>query len=133
MSKISNFSFKAAMLSCLGLAIVLAPSQSLAGEVRFNGNTMQWHSTVCQRPETPVSWAYANPETAGNRMNAMQFDINMYIEKIQRFMDCVSNEAENDQRRVNAVIADDARNIIQEAYESVTRLTAPARGARSPY
>ncbi|MCL2473587.1 MAG: hypothetical protein FWF23_01585 [Alphaproteobacteria bacterium] len=129
MSKISDFSLRAAVLSCLGLAILAAPSQSFAGEVRFNGNIMQWHSTLCEKPEVPPSWAYADPETAGNRMNAMQFDINMFAERAQKFMDCVSIEAENDQKRVNSVIANDARVLIQQTYETVRQLTAP-RGGR---
>jgi hypothetical protein len=102
--------------SSLLLAVGLLTSTSaFAGTLTFDGGQTVWHSTQCIKPTAPPSVRSAHPDTSGEDMNAMMGEYNNYVDAVQFYMNCVSNEAATDQTAVNQQIQTSAQKIISES------------------
>ncbi len=101
-----------------------------AGNLTFEGNQPVWHSAKCVRPTPPESIINADPETAGNDMNARISAYNAYARKAQDYMNCLSLEAAEDQKNVSRAIADTAQAEIASMATEAEKVAAPLRGPK---
>ena len=111
-------------------ACLLAATPAMAGNLTFDKDKSTWHSSTCTKPIPPESVITADPETKGNVMNAMVARFNVYAGQAQAYMNCISNEAENDQKVTNDAITSGAQAEIASVKVEIERMAAPIRGAQ---
>jgi len=107
-----------------GTALFAVPA--LAGTVTINGGQVTWKSTQCVAPPAPPN-ATPNPETPANDMNARVAHYNAYASAAQAYMNCLSNEAQQDSGTVSQSIVGQAQTLITDTQKNVTDLGAPLR------
>jgi len=103
---------------------LLAAQSAMAGNLTFESGQTSWHSTQCVKPAPEASFANVSPETAGDDMNSLVARHNIYVDAAQNYMDCISNEAENDQGLVSKAIASDAQKAIANMQAEVDASSA---------
>ncbi|MDR3448550.1 MAG: hypothetical protein P4M15_02155 [Alphaproteobacteria bacterium] len=108
-------------------ACLLAASPALAGNLTFDNGQTAWHSTQCTAPVPPDSVIGAASDTPGNDMNSLVAQHNIYVDEAQKYMDCISQEADRDQVMVNQAIASSAQHIVAQTQADVERAAAPLR------
>jgi len=69
----------------------------------------------------------ADRNTDGNDMNTLISQHNIYVDAVQNYMNCVSNEAEQDQAKVNQAIAASAAKVIADSQTEVDSAARPLR------
>ncbi|MFA4995420.1 MAG: hypothetical protein WC521_09000 [Bdellovibrionales bacterium] len=111
-------------------ACLLAATSSDAGNLTLENNQPIWHSAKCVRPAPPESILNADPETSGEKMNAMILDYNAYVHAAQAYMTCVSRESENDQMNIGQAITLGAKDEITSILNESEKLAAPLRGKK---
>ncbi|MFA5040099.1 MAG: hypothetical protein WC464_00500 [Bdellovibrionales bacterium] len=111
-------------------ACLLAASPSMAGNLTFDNGQPQWHTTNCPKPVPPESIMNADPETAGNNMNALLSKYNAYAQDAQTYMNCISNEAAEDQKTIGHTITTGAQDEITAMHDVVEKMYAPLRGSQ---
>lgn len=107
---------------------MLMAAPAVAGNLTFNNGKTSWISTQCKKPAPPASVLAAEPETAGNDMNALIDKHNVYVNEAQNYMNCISSEAEHDQNMVNQEIMAGAKNAITAMQTEINRFSSPLRG-----
>ncbi|MDR3424663.1 MAG: hypothetical protein P4M13_06240 [Alphaproteobacteria bacterium] len=107
---------------------LLASAPAFAGNLVFENGQTVWHSTQCRKPVPPAtSVINANPETAGEGMNALMDQHNAYVAAARDYMNCISNEAESDQKMVIQSITSGAQGEIAQMQADVDSANAPLR------
>jgi len=108
-------------------ASLLAAMPACAGALTFDGGKAAWHSEQCIKPLPPTSILGAHPETSGDKMNQLIAQHNAYVDAAQDYMNCIKNEAANDQAQINQAIASNAQQSISDMQEDVMRASPPLR------
>jgi len=116
---------KSLLASLFVLTVIATPA--VAGNLTFNNGKTAWVSTQCKKPVAPASVLKAEPETAGNDMNALIDKHNVYVTEAQNYMNCISSEAERDQNAVNQQIMDGAREAISAMQAEIDGFSGPLR------
>ncbi|MDD3371587.1 MAG: hypothetical protein PHE27_07165 [Alphaproteobacteria bacterium] len=111
----------------LAAALLLAATPALAGNLDFENGDAVWRSSRCERPVAPKPDMKITPEIRGNDLNALIAQRNAYTEKVQAYMDCVGNEAENDQMVIGQAISTGAQKEIDEARAEVDKVFGAPR------
>ncbi|MER2519351.1 MAG: hypothetical protein ABTQ34_01540 [Bdellovibrionales bacterium] len=104
--------------------VVLAAVPAMAGTLTFSGGQGNWKSTKCIEPSAPPSLQETNPETPASSMNAMMTQYNEYVGAMQAYMNCVSDEAQNDANTANKTIAQSAQSTIEASSQKISSLGA---------
>lgn len=113
----------------LSLVILLAglmlsgPAQ--AGKVSNADGRSQWLPTGCVKPVAPQAMS-GNPEAAASDVNATVTAHNAYVEAVQGYMDCVSQEAQHDADAFGQLITSSAQEIINQSQQDVAASAARA-------
>lgn len=72
----------------------------------------------------------ANKETSGEAMNQLMTQYNAYVQQVQAYMDCVSNEAQTDSGAAAQAITHSAQTAIEAAQHHVSELGAALNSKR---
>src|SRR5262249_47024047 len=108
-------------------AVLLIATPAMAGNVTSTDNQVSWQSTQCKAPKAPASVAAADRHSKAEDMNKRVTAYNEYVQQVQAYMDCVSNEAQADANSANQSITGAAQKQIDEARKSVTALAEPTK------
>jgi hypothetical protein len=108
-------------------ACLLAATPTIAGDLAFESNGPTWHPAKCAKPDQPESVLAAAAETSGNKMNAMINAYNAYASAAQAYMNCVSKEAEADQKSIDQAITSGAKEEIASVIAESEKLAVPLR------
>jgi len=104
---------------------IFATLPAMAGNLTFENGQSTWHSAKCSKPVAPESIVNADPETSGSKMNALIGDYNAYANAAQAYMNCLSKEAEDDQKSIGQAISSGAQAEISAVNAEVEKLYAP--------
>ncbi len=119
---------RAGILLAVGL---LATTPAFAGTLGTESGKAVWHSTQCVKPVAPESVVTAHPETLGNDMNRLSAQQNAYVDAAQYYMNCIKDEAANDQTQIDKAIASDAQKAIADMQADVSASTAALHNRQS--
>ncbi len=109
-------------------AFLLASVPSFAGNLALENGRNIWIPS-CTKPTSPASVLNAHPETAGNEMNSISAQQNAYVDAMQAYMNCISNDAQQDQMLINQAITSSAQKAISEAMAEANA-SSPAAASR---
>lgn len=115
---------------CMLAALTVPAAAAQAGTVSINNGQINWQSTRCAMPVEPPSLLAVNSETRAEDMNVLMTQYNGYVQQMQAYMDCVSNEAQTDSGAAAQAITHSAQSIIENAQQHVTTLGATLNGKR---
>ncbi|MDD4616316.1 MAG: hypothetical protein PHW76_04265 [Alphaproteobacteria bacterium] len=115
----------------LAAACLLSVTPAFAGNIDFNNGEAAWHSSRCQKPIVPMAGSKITSETRGNQLNALIAERNAFADAVQAYMNCVSNEAENDQAVIGQGISAGAQKEIDAAKAELDKLFGSPRTAES--
>ena len=107
----------------LVMALALATFPALAGTVHFAEGQGGWESTQCQRP-LPPAVAPHDSEAAANDLNVQITQHNRYADAAQKYMACISEEAQNDAQASGQAVSHAAALIIQRTQADVAASAA---------
>ncbi len=111
-------------LALLALTMAAFSAPAMAGTLTFANGQATWQSTQCTEPKAPPSLLEADRHTPAEGMNVLMTQYNQYAQQMQAYMDCLSNEAQNDSGVAGQAIVTSARGIIDEAHQKVSALGA---------
>jgi len=107
--------------------IVFLSAPALAGNVTMVNGQVIWQSTQCVAPTVPPSLVAADRMTPADDMNTRILQYNEYAKLMQIYMECMSNEAQNDASRISQSIVSSAQTVIEETHKNMDALAAPLK------
>lgn len=99
-------------------AFLLTALPAFAGNLALENGRNVWIPS-CTKPAAPPSVLQAHPETAGNDMNTLSGQRNAYVDAMQAYMNCISNDAHQDQALISQTITSSAQKAIADAMAEV--------------
>ena len=111
-------------------ACLLVAAPAFAGNLGLEGGKNVWTSTQCPKPNPPGSILRAHPETSGSDMNVLMAQHNIYVDAMQAYMNCISNDAQHDQTLITQTITSSAQQAIAQAMAELDQDAASFRGVR---
>jgi hypothetical protein len=109
----------------LGICILgITPAQ--AGSLVFTDGHAAWQSTACPQPSPPPALAGLDPESRADDLNLRIGLYNMYARQMQAYMDCVSEEAQQDSNAASETITASAQALIGQAETTLHQVSATA-------
>jgi hypothetical protein len=108
-------------LMVLGLLAVV-PHAAKAGTLTLNNGQAVWQSTKCTEPVQPPSVAALASESHAGMMNDTAAQYHTYVAAMQEYMNCVSNEGQNDATATSDAIVKSAQVVIDQANAKVNAL-----------
>ena len=108
-------------------ALVVSGTAMAGNLTTANGKT-DWQSTACPEPAEPASWLAVRNETHAGDMNTLMEAYNNYVDQMQKYMNCVSDEADTDAGATSQSIIDSAQGTIGTAQKKVTSLYDALQG-----
>lgn len=115
------FSLTLVLMACL-----LTTASAVAGKVSYVDGMGQWVPTGCLEPKAPAALP-ANSEAAANVVNARVADHNAYVTAVEKYMACVSDEAQHDAQAFGQLITGSAQKIIDQAQKDVAASASRTR------
>ena len=103
---------------------LLAGMPACAGTLGTESGKAVWHSTQCTKPVAPASVMNAHPETIGDDMNRLFARQNAYVDAAQNYMNCIRDEAANDQMQLSQAITSAAQKTIADMQADISASTA---------
>jgi hypothetical protein len=107
-------------------ACLLAAAPAVAGNLTLDNGHTTWHSTQCSKPMGPGSVMGAKSDTAGDDMNSLMGQHNAFVDATQAYMNCIADEASQDQTLVDQTIVAGAQKNIADAQADLDN-AAPGR------
>ncbi|MFY9288153.1 MAG: hypothetical protein WAO98_06590 [Alphaproteobacteria bacterium] len=107
------------------LALLMSITTATAGEVTVANGQATWRSTQCVQPTTPPSLLEADRLSPANDMNVLVTQYNEYVKLMRIYMDCMSNEAQNDANATSNAIVASAQAALNDTQKNVDVLGAP--------
>ena len=101
-----------------GFAVLAAAGAAQAGNINVMNGQPVWQ-TGCTEPMAPPSVYAAGSNADADNVNARMTAYNVYAGQMQDFMNCVSNESQNDAAATSQSIAANAQTIIDTAQAKV--------------
>ncbi len=107
--------------------VLLLSAPALAGNVTVTNGQAGWQSTQCAAPSIPPSLTVADRMTPADDMNTRVLQYNEYVGLMQIYMECMSNEAQNDANLTAQAIVNAGQATIEQAHKSVDALGVPLK------
>ncbi len=111
--------------------LLVAAMPAWAGDLTVKEGGPVWRPAKCVRPVPPESVMDADAETRGDKMNALIKAYNVYAANAQAYVNCVSDEAEADQRAIDQAITSGAKDEITSVLTESEKLSVPLRGPKN--
>ena len=106
------------------VAVLVLAAPALAGNATFTDGRGGWQSTKCKPPMSPNAALARDPETAANDLNEQIAKHNEYVAEAQAYMNCISQEAQQDADAASQSITRAAQTLIQQVQADVTSSAA---------
>jgi hypothetical protein len=103
---------------------------AFAGQINYSNAKGVWQSTQCTLPAPPASTS-ASGDNAADSLNGNMAQRQLYVDQMNAYMRCVSEEAGRDARLAGELIVKSAEAILAEA-EHVANDPAGSRPAPTP-
>lgn len=104
----------------LALALLVCAGSAQAGVMNFNNGQGSWQPTRCPRP-VPPSAMPANSEAAAAQLNRSGVQFNQYVQAVQNYMQCITEEAKQDAQASSQAVLNSLSQQVQAAQADVDR------------
>ena len=112
----------------LALMAGLMAMPALAGNVGLSEGKPTWESTKCTAPTPPKSVLEADRHSAANDVNVLVTQYNQYVAQTEAYMNCMSEDAENDANATSIGIASAAKAKIDSVHQAMIDMGKPLQG-----
>jgi hypothetical protein len=102
------------------LAVLLCAAPAFAGTLNYSNGRGAWQSTSCQRPVAPA-FAGMGGETSASSMNIAAASYNKFAADTQAYIECLTNEAQQDSKMSGDVTMMSLQKQMQDATDEVSR------------